>query len=641
MLISIENAAKSFGAEEIFFGVTARIEEGDRIGLIGANGAGKTTLLGLICGELAPDEGQVHRAAGMTIGYLHQNSGLNYQNTIREEMRSVFAEELALEQKIADLATQMSGAGLDDTARERLAAEYAAAQELFEARDGYHIDVRINTVLSGMGFLGHSREKKVEHLSGGEKTRLAICKLLLENPQLLILDEPTNHLDFRTLLWLEDYLAAYKGALLVVSHDRYFLDRLVDKVWEIENTRFYTYKGNYTKYVQLKQERVTRQLKEYELQRQEIAAMEDYVARNIVRATTSTRAKSRLKALQRMERVERPTLPPEPMKLRFETDREPVKDLLTVAGLELEVGQEQGEAAQVLAQNLDLEINRGEKVAIVGPNGTGKTTLLRAVQRLTYARGEITWGRGAKYSYFDQGTDTLNPKNTVLEEIHSHFPTAYELTIRTTLGWVGLSGDDAFKRVEQLSGGECARLKFAVMMMQKGNVLVLDEPTNHLDLSAKEVLDKALQAFGGTVIMVSHDRYLLDRVPSRIIEMSDGGLRSYKGGFSAYMEYADLRPKKEKQVPTPKNGEENKAQNQYRRGKELRKAEAARKKALKETEEGIAETEAAIARLESELQEPGTQSDFVRLDEICSGLDELRAKLSNLMDDWVELSEEA
>jgi len=635
MLVSLENAAKSFGAEEIFFGVTASVEPGDRIGLIGANGAGKTTLLGVLTGELEADEGTVSRQRGVAIGYLKQNSGLDYANSIREEMRSVFAETLALEAQMNQLTARLNAGGLTPQQQEELAKEYARIQELYEVGGGYQIDVKINTVLSGMGFAGEDMQKSVEFLSGGEKTRLAICKLLLEDPDLLILDEPTNHLDFRTLLWLEEYLTGYRGALLIVSHDRYFLDRLVNKVWEIENTRFYTYKGNYTKYVALKEERVTRQMKEYELQQQEIAAMQDYVDRNIVRATTSTRAKSRLKALQRMERVERPTLPPTPMKLRFDTERDPVKDVLITAGLELAVGE--GAGRKVLARDVELEIKRGEKVAIVGTNGTGKTTLLKAIQGMLPAAGRVTWGKGTRLAYFDQGTDSLNDKNTVLEEIHSAYPAAYEQQVRTVLGWVGLSGEDAFKLVGQLSGGECARLKFAVMMMRKANVLILDEPTNHLDLSAKEVLDRALRDFEGTVIMVSHDRYLLDRVPTRIIEMSGSRLLSYKGGFTNYMEYADLKPRKEAAPEVPK---ENKGGKEYSRGKEARKAEAKRRKALAETEQAIQETEALIARLEEELATPEVQSDFVRLDEICSGLDNARNRLSALMDDWVELQGE-
>ncbi len=632
MLIDLENVAKQFGAEEIFFGVTATVVAGQRIGLIGSNGAGKTTLLEVITGKLEPDEGRASRSKGISIGYLRQDSGLDRTKTVMQEMRSVFSELLELEKTMKRLTKELEDEGLSPTEQEKLSREYATAHELFEVGEGYNIDVKIATVLTGMGFRGEATDKTIEYLSGGERTRLALCKLLLENPDLLILDEPTNHLDFRTLLWLEDYLSSYKGALLVVSHDRYFLDKLVGDIWEIENTRFYTYKGNYSKYVVLKEERVARQLKEYEIQQQEMAAMQDYVARNMARASTSNMAKSRLKALQRMGRIERPTLPPEAIKLSFESDREPVKDVLGISGLKLVVGEQE----HVLAENLEFEVRRGEKIALVGANGAGKTTLLRVIQNMMPATGQVVWGRGVSLSYYDQGTDTLNQQNTLLEEIHSTFPKAYELTLRSMLGRVGLTGEDSFKLVSQLSGGECARLKFAVMMLKRGNVLILDEPTNHLDFASKEALDKALCEFEGTVIMVSHDRYLLDRVPDRIVELSQGELLSYKGKFSQYVEYANLKPQKE--IATETKSKESTKAGGYNKGKEQRKLQAARKKALTDTETAIAQTEGIIARLEEELAAPEVQSDFVRLDEICAGLDDARTKLSLLMEDWVELS---
>ncbi len=634
MLIDLDNVAKQFGAEEIFFGVSAGISPGQRIGLIGANGAGKTTLLEVITGQLEPDEGRVSRSRGTSIGYLKQDSGLGRHNTVMQEMRLVFSQLLELEKRMQELTKELGREDLTPQEQEDLTREYAEVQELYEVGEGYNIDVKIATVLTGMGFRGEATQKVIDCLSGGERTRLALCKQLLENPDLLILDEPTNHLDFRTLLWLEDYLATYKGALLVVSHDRYFLDKLVEDIWEIENTRFYTYKGNYSKYVGLKDERVTRQKKEYEQQQQEIAAMQDYVARNIVRASTSAMAKSRLKSLQRMERVERPTLPPEPIKLQFESEREPVKDVLSISGLELVVGE-----GNLLASGLEIEVKRGEKIALVGANGAGKTTLLRVIQNQMQATGRVVWGRGVSISYYDQGTDSLTPSNTVLEEIHATFPKAYELTLRSMLGRVGLTGEDSFKLIQHLSGGECARVKFAIMMLKKGNVLILDEPTNHLDFSSKEALDKALGEFDGTVIMVSHDRYLLDRVPDRIVEFSGGELLSYKGGFTQYAEYANLKPTKENTATEqkPKTAEKGGG---YNKGKQQRREQAARKKALTETEAAIADTEAMITRLEHELAQPEVQSDFVRLDEICAGLDDARTKLALLMEDWVELQDE-
>lgn len=635
MLLSMEGISKGFGAQEVFSDVTAKIEEGDRIGLIGVNGAGKTTLLNILCGNLECDSGQLHRKTGLRVGYLKQNSGLEQGNSIMQEMRSVFTEELAMEARILELTRALETAPPQE--REALTAEYARLQSLFEAREGYQIDVKINTILSGMGFWGDALQKPIATLSGGEKTRLAICKLLLEAPELLILDEPTNHLDFRTLLWLEDYLASYKGALLLVSHDRYFLDRLISQVWEIEHRRFYTYSGNYTKYVSLKEERLRRQQKLYDQQQEEIADLEDFVARNMARASTAAMARSRQNTLEKMERVERPLPPPAAMKLRFETDIEPVKDVLTVQNLTLTVGE--GEHKLKLAEGLNLEVKRGEKVAIVGANGTGKTTLLRVLTGQLPPQGRVSWGRNTKFSYFDQENHSLSPHNTVLEEVHRQFPTAYEQLIRSVLGSLGLIGEAVFKQVGKLSGGESARLKFAIMTMRRGNVLILDEPTNHLDLSAKEVLDQALADFEGTVVMVSHDRYLLDKVPNRIIEMTPQGLNSYIGGFTSYMEKANLRPQTTRASAVGADEKPTAKVNQN--PKERRRQEAARKKALAETEAEIAATEQTIARLEQELALPETTSDYVRLDEICAGLEDNRQRLAQLMEDWVALSEES
>ena len=633
MLISLEEVSKGFGATEIFSGITAKIEDHDRIGLIGVNGAGKSTLLNVITGALDCDTGHLDRRNGLRIGYLRQNSGLERGNTIRQEMRRVFQEELDAQSRMKELAARMEAPDLPEAERDALTREYASLQSFFEAREGYLIDVKINTILTGMGFSGHSLDKEIDVLSGGEKTRLAMCKLLLEEPDLLILDEPTNHLDFRTLLWLEDYLDGYKGALLLVSHDRYFLDRLVGKVWELEWGRFYSYNGNYSRYVELKAERVARQQKEYELQQEEIADLEDFVARNLVRATTSARAKSRRNTLEKMERIEKPLPPPQAMKLRFELDKDPVKDVLTLEDVSLWV-EENGGRRQ-LASHLDLLVRRGEKVAIVGPNGVGKTTLFKAIQGLIPCGGQVTWGRNTVPSYFDQDNSSLKLTNTVMEEVHRHFPTLYELTVRTTLGWVGLQGEAVFKTVGQLSGGESARVKFAIMMMKRGNVLLLDEPTNHLDLTSKDVLDKALADFPGTILMISHDRYLLDRVPDRIVEMSPQGFTSYQGRFSSYIDKANLRP--QKPVPPPKKAEDKPPKAGYR-SKEQRRAEAARRASIAQLEKEIAEAEGVIARLEAEMQLPETMSDFVRLDEICSGLEETRARLDQMMDDWVELT---
>ncbi|HHY52356.1 MAG TPA: ABC-F family ATP-binding cassette domain-containing protein, partial [Clostridiales bacterium] len=486
MIISLENIEKSFGAAPVLRGVSARIEDADRIGLIGRNGAGKTTLLNILYGSLEPDGGTVARA-DKTIGFLRQNSGLSSGNTIWEEMRSVFAPLLEAEWELRALEQQIAQTPVEDPDYSRLTARYAHLQGLFEQRDGYLIDVKIRTVLSGMGFADTDPQTPVEVLSGGEKTRLAICKLLLEQPELLILDEPTNHLDFRTLNWLEDYLLGYKGALLVVSHDRYFLDKICTSIWELENHELITYPGNYSRYVVLKEERLERQQKEWEIQQRQIAEMEEFIARNIVRASTTARAQSRRKALEKMELVERPRPPARPPKLRFTYRREPVKDVLTVENLTLTVGE--GMERRTLCSRLNFHVTRGEKIALVGANGIGKTTFLSALVGLvTPQSGRIEWGVNTEVSYFEQEEFGLHSNKTALDELWDRFPQKTEQELRTVLGNMGLTGDAVYKKVGELSGGERAKLKFAILTLRCGNVLVMDEPTNHLDLASKEAL---------------------------------------------------------------------------------------------------------------------------------------------------------
>ena len=527
--ISLQNVSRSFGSEVIFSDVTAKIEDHDRIGLVGPNGTGKTTLLRVICGELEPDDGsgEIARGADLSIGYQKQNCGLSFEGTIWQEMQSVFADVYALERRMKELQERMAQENTP-----ALAEEYRCTEDAFLARDGYQIEVKIKTVLTGMGFAEHGFDKCVDKLSGGEQTRLAIAKLLLEAPSLLILDEPTNHLDFATLSWLEDYLASYKGALLVVSHDRYFLDKLCNKIWELEDGTLWEYKGNYTAYTRQREEQDTRQKKLYEQQQAERAKLEDYVARNLVRASTTKMAQSRQKMLERLEPIEKPHRRLKPPKIRLEFETEPVKDALDVEGLTIAVGS--GERERILLANAEFNIQRGDKVAIIGPNGSGKTTLLRTLlSAQPPIKGRITWGRGVKRSYYDQGSDHLDQSLTVLDTMWKAYPRLYETPLRTALGAMGLTGEDAHRLVGQLSGGERARLKLAIICLAGSNVLVLDEPTNHLDLPSKEVLQQALAEYEGTLIIVSHDRYLLDRVPNRIFAIEQWALHQYKGGDGA------------------------------------------------------------------------------------------------------------
>lgn len=634
MQVLLQNVSKSFGSDVIFSDVTAKIEDHDRIGLVGPNGTGKTTLLRVICGELEPDDasGEIVRGSNLTIGYQKQNCGLTFEGTIWEEMQTVFADVYALERRMKELQERMA---LGNTPA--LEEEYRRTEDAFLARDGYQTEVKIKTVLTGMGFAEHGFEKCVDKLSGGEQTRLAIAKLLLEAPSLLILDEPTNHLDFETLNWLEDYLSGYKGALLVVSHDRYFLDKLCGKVWELEDGSLWEYKGNYTAYTRQREEQDARQKKLYEQQQAERAKLEDYVARNLVRASTTKMAQSRQKMLERLEPVEKPHRRLKPPKIRLEFETAPVKDVLKAEGLTIAVGE--GNEKRVLISDAEFNIQRGDKVAIIGPNGSGKTTLLRTLLSAnTPLKGHITWGRGVKSSYYDQGSDHLDQSLTVLDTMWKAYPRLYETPLRTALGAMGLTGEDAHRRVGQLSGGERARLKLAIICLAGSNVLILDEPTNHLDLPSKEVLQQALSEYTGTLIIVSHDRYLLDRVPNRIFAIEQGELRQYKGGYSDYLK-AKAEQASEKPAAAAQKVE-SEQKKQYNRGKEQRREDARRRKEYADTETLIHTLEGELEQIKAEMALDSVQNDYQRLQELCAAIEEKQTLLDQALERWLVISEE-
>lgn len=635
MLITLTDISKSFGSDLIFSGVTAKIEDRDRIGLVGANGAGKTTLLNIIAGLGEQDTGELSRGAGFSVGYQRQNSGLTQSSTIIEEMRSVFADVYELENSLQQVRVNMSTATAQQ--QEALNTRYHRLEDAYIARDGYQVEVKISTVLTGMGFAEHGRDKTIEKLSGGEQTRLAIAKLLLEAPSLLILDEPTNHLDFKTLGWLEDYLGGYRGAILIVSHDRYFLDKLCGIIWEMDRGELAAFSGNYTRYLALREERDTHQQKLFDEQQEEIAKLTDYVAKNLVRASTTKMAQSRRRTLEKMERHERPKAHLKPPIIRLEYATEPVKDVLLAENLTIAVGE--GDKRKTLLQGITLEVARGDKIAIIGGNGTGKTSLLRAIMGGdTKESGRVDWGRGVKQSYYSQGSENLDETLTVLDTMWDSYPKSYETPLRNMLGALGLSGEDAFKLVGQLSGGERARLKLAIICLAGSNVLILDEPTNHLDLATKEVLEQALEAYTGTILMVSHDRYLLDRLPSRIVELAGGAATQYKGRYSDYLQETAGRDVKPTAVQKPAESE-GEGQKAYRKGKEARREEAQRRHDYQETEQLVATLEAEIASLQQTLKEPETTADYLLLQEIIAKEQECTQQLEAAMERWVTLSE--
>lgn len=638
MILSLEHITKSYGAELILDNVSLKVEDNDRIGLIGVNGAGKSTLLNIISGDLDFDAGDRAVSSAARIGFLRQNSGLNRGNTMFAELRGVFAPLLELERQMELLRIKMRQSPED----EALMEEYNRLHTAFEAGDGYLIDVKINTILNGMGFAGRDRETLISSLSGGEKTRLALCKLLLEEPELLILDEPTNHLDFRTLIWLEDYLKNYKGALLIVSHDRFFLDSLVTSVCEIDRTRLTRYPGNYTKFLQLKEEAYTRQQKLYERQQEEIARLQEYVDKNIVRATTSKSAKSKRKAIEHMELVEKPLPPLKHAYMSFGYEVEPVKEVLHVKNLALSVGE--GQQQKRLFDNLNFDVFRGEKIAIIGENGVGKSSLLKAIQGLIPVEsGSVDWGRNVYISYYEQENTGLHEDKTALDELWDRYPRLYEVTVRTILGNVLLSGEDVYKKVAALSGGERAKLKFAIMMLRQSNLLILDEPTNHLDLDTKESLDRALSEFTGTIIMVSHDRYLLSKVPTKIAEMSAAGMAIYQGNYNAYIRgdrpiSTPEQPSALQTEQSQKAGKEEGA-GSYFRSKKQRSEDARRKKRLETLEQEIAAMEAEIQQLGDFMATDEAASDYEKLTETAHRIDELNTRLTELYDEWYSLSE--
>lgn len=630
MLVSLSEVAKSYGAEVIFERISLTIDKGDKIALIGTNGAGKSTLLNMISGDLDADKGDIFRANGLKIGYFRQNSGLNLNASITEEMRSALSRVYELEGLLLKAGERLGEIADHSSSDYHTAKEhYDRLQAEYEARDGYGADVRINTVLTGMGFGSFDRSTVISTLSGGERTRLALAKLLLESPDLLILDEATNHLDFRMLMWLEGYLSSFKGAIIAVSHDRYFLDRVTNQTWEVEEKKIIPYPASYSKFLELKAERLERMQKEYDFRMSEIARLQEYHDRNIVRATTAASARSRLRMIEHLEEAPPPAMPPKPPFFRFETTLKPVKDVLKVQGLSLTVGE--GQSAKKLFEELDIHITRGEKVAIIGENGIGKSSLLKAlVNRIKAQKGEIEWGRNVRLAYFDQEDSDLSMSKTALDELWDRHPTMYEQDVRNLLGSLRLTKEDVYKKVAVLSGGERAKLKLGIVTLEHGNVMVMDEPTNHLDIMAKEALDKALMEYDGTLIVVSHDRYLLNRMPSRIIEVFADRVVSFNGGFDAYMQSAESqKPEPVKEKPQAATNT-----NAHYRSKKQRSEEVAAKRRILQLEQEIHEAEVQIGLLEQKLSDPDYSSDYVELAKIAEELDNTRLLLEALYEEW-------
>ncbi len=637
MLLRLNDINKFYHGNQVLSHVSLTVEDQDRIGLVGVNGCGKSTLLRILTGQELPDhivegDGEVAVSGKTTIGYLEQMGGLEKDSTVWEEMRSVFRPLLETQERMHQLEAAMQEGDLSG------ADEYHRLQTWFEDNDGYQIDVKIRTVLNGMGFAPDTYDRVISGFSGGEKTRLAIAQLLLEAPNLLILDEPTNHLDFQTVMWLEDYLKDYKGALLLVSHDRYFLDRLCTSVCEIERGKLTRYKGNYTAFTQLKEAAVARQWKEYEMQQKEIAKLEDYVARNLTRASTAKSAQSRVKQLEKMERIEKPPAAQKQARIQFTYEADPPVELLKVQGIDISVGE--GTARKTLLPELSFEVRRGEKWGIIGENGIGKSTLLKIIQGKLPHLGKVRWTSNVKISYFEQESTNLHPAKSVMQEIHDRVPSWTDLEVRKLLGQVRLTGENVFKPVGVLSGGERAKVCFAVMMLEHGNVLILDEPTNHLDIAMKEVIEDAMETFGGTILFVSHDRYLLDRVADHILELKADGAFVYQGGFSAWRDAqqkasaAEAAAAAETQELRPPKGEK-----PAYRSKKQRSQQAKFRADLRSLEQNLDRMQEELDQLTAELADEAVCSDYQLMQEKCARMEELRVAMDETMEKMIELED--
>ena len=550
MLVTLSNVNKGFLDEQVLEDINLSINEHDRIGLLGVNGIGKSTLLNIIADCLQADGGTVSRKNGLVIGYHRQNEALDSQNTLSQEIKLALSEVYELRKELEALSLKISQTDASSTAYSLLESEYEKLNSRYIALDGYSAEVRINTVLNGLGFGEFDLEMKTASLSGGEKIRFSLAKILLQNPELLILDEPTNHLDFKMLEWLEDYLKGFKGAFLIVSHDRYFLDKTVDDICEIDGGTLYRYKGGYSAFLRQKEERLKLREREYEKQQAEIGKLRDYVQKNLARSSSANSVGSRVKALEKAENrlIKKPAARPKDIHFKFSFDIEPHKVVLTLKDVGVFVGNRA--TGKQLYDNISLEVLNGEKIAIVGKNGVGKSSLIKAIMKKISFSGQIKFGGNVKVAYFDQELADLDLNDTVIEAVHKKFPSKTDFEIRSALGGLLIEDEAVFKKVRDLSGANRAKVQFCIIMFRRANVLILDEPTNHLDYVAKEALDEALKAFDGTLITVSHDRYFLNSVPTKIIEMFPDRLEIYNGNYDYYLEHRRLEstqstPKKE------------------------------------------------------------------------------------------------
>ncbi|RUT46703.1 ABC transporter ATP-binding protein [Paenibacillus anaericanus] len=652
MLLQATDITKLYGVTSVLNGINLQILERDRIGLVGVNGAGKSTLLQILANEMSYDGGQIFKAKETTIGYLAQNSGLQSENTIWEEMLSVFAPLIETERELRQMEIQIAdpNQAANEKAYQNLLERYAVKSDWFKDNGGYEMETRIRSILHGMGFGNFAPDTVISTLSGGQKTRLALARILLQAPDLLMLDEPTNHLDIETLTWLEDYLRNYSGALLVVSHDRYFLDRLVTAIVEIERNQSRRYTGNYSRYIDLKAAEYESQMKLFEKQQDEIERMETFIQRNIVRASTTKRAQSRRKALEKMDVMDRPLGDLKKASFSFEAEVMTGKEVLQASDLSYSFGDNKAP----LFQDVSFDMKRGETIALIGPNGVGKSTLLKLlIGDLEPSTGTIKWGSKVKIGYYDQEQTHLNLRNTILEEVWSTFPHLEETRIRSVLGNFLFSGEDVLKKIAALSGGEKARVALTKLMLQQANVLILDEPTNHLDLYSKEVLESALLDYDGTLFFISHDRYFLNKMAERIVELHPRGSQHFLGNYDDYIakkqELLEIAAEKAAAEATKKTSrsaadlESSVAKTgaaSFEADKQAKREERSRLRRIEQLEQLIAKLESEITELEIQLTLPEVYQDYVAIQERQTEIDKNKAEVLAAYEEWETLAEQ-
>lgn len=663
MLLACKNITKSFGENTILNQVSFHINEREKMAIVGINGAGKSTLLKIIMQELSADSGEVITAKGATIGYLSQHQDLSSERTIYEEMLSVKAELLKTEARIREIELEMKG--LEGDALEALLREYTSLTHSFETQNGYAYKSEVVGVLKGLGFSEDEFGKQIQTLSGGQKTRIALGRLLLTSPDLIMLDEPTNHLDMSSITWLETYLLNYPGAVLIVAHDRYFLDRIVTTVVELDGARAQTFSGNYSAYAVKKEQQRETLMQHYLNQQREIRHQEEVIAklRSFNREKSIKRAESREKLLDKIERIEKPTEVQSKMRIRLEPRIMSGNDVLTVTGLSKSFG------AQALFSDLNFEVKRGEKVAIIGKNGTGKTTILKLINGLLTAdAGEIRPGAKVHIAYYDQEHQVLHAEKTLFDELQDTYPHMDNTAIRNALAAFLFTGDDVFKRISDLSGGERGRVSLAKLMLSDANLLILDEPTNHLDIISKEILEDAINAYEGTVLYVSHDRYFINKTATRILDLTEHTLLNYPGNYDDYLEKKEITERL--YLEGIGYGVEGKASAgratsgasaelgtgtsaglrasastvtetklDWQQQKEEQARQRKRQNDLKKTEEEIERIETRMAELDAALADPEIASDHTKLTELSREREELEEKLEKLMEQWEELAE--